>query len=119
RGPWKGASFLNPATPQQRPNLSYPITNPNTGQVTHPSTNAWRRSREEFARLQSDRQLYWGIDGKQPVPSIKMFLSAARNITPINFCDHAFAGNTDDGTKELSDLFGAKVFDNPKPVQFI
>ena len=36
RGPWKAASFLNPATPAQRPNLCYEIRNPNTGQVTPP-----------------------------------------------------------------------------------
>ncbi len=119
RGPWKGASFLNPATAQQRPNLCYPIKNPNTEQVINPTSNAWRRSQEEFRRLQSEGRLYWGIDGKQPVPAIKMFLSEARNITPINFWDHNFAGNTDDGTRDLSDLFSEKVFDNPKPVQLI
>src|SRR5439155_13302342 len=37
RGPWKGASFLNPATPDQRPNLCYPIKNPNTGSITNPT----------------------------------------------------------------------------------
>jgi len=58
RGVWKGASFLNPATPQQRPNLCYPITNPNTGEVTRPSTNAWRRSESEFHRLAEDNRLY-------------------------------------------------------------
>ena len=119
RGPWKGASFLNPATPQQRPNLCYPITNPKTGQVTNPTTNAWRRSRDEFSRLQNEGRLYWGIDGRQPVPSIKMFLSEARNITPINLWEHEYAGNTDDGTRELRELFGGKFFDNPKPTQLI
>jgi adenine-specific DNA-methyltransferase len=119
RGPWKGASFLNPATPQQRRNLCYPIRNPNTGQVTNPTTNAWRRSHEEFQRLQNEGRLYWGTDGKQPVPAIKMFLSEARNLTPINFWEHSYAGNTDDGTKEVKDLFGEKVFDNPKPLQLI
>ena len=119
RGPWKGASFLNPATPQQRPNLSYPITNPNTGLVTLPTSHAWRRSRDEFQRLQSERMLYWGVDGTQAVPSIKMFLSDARNITPINLWDHTYAGNTDDGTKELRDLLGEKVFDNPKPTKLL
>jgi len=119
RGPWKGASFLNPATPQQRPNLCYPIRNPNTGQVTNPSTNAWRRSRQEFERLQADGLLYWGVDGKQPLPAIKMFLSEARDITPINFWEHGYAGNTDDGTKDLRAILGEKVFDNPKPVQLI
>jgi len=119
RGPWKGASFLNPATPQQRPNLCYPIVNPRTGKVTSPTSNAWRRSKEEFEKLQKDNRLYWGSDGQQPVPSIKMFLSEARNITPINFWDHTFAGNTDDGTRDLKNLLGEKVFDNPKPVSLI
>lgn len=119
RGPWKGASFLNPATPDQRPNLCYPIQNPNTGAITNPTTNAWRRSQDEFRKLQAEGKLYWGKDGTSPVPSIKMFLSEARNITPVNFWDHEYAGNTDDGTKDLKELFEAKVFDNPKPKQLI
>jgi adenine-specific DNA-methyltransferase len=119
RGPWKGASFLNPATPDQRPNLCYPIKNPNTGSVTNPSTNAWRRSEEEFFKLASENRLYWGRDGTALVPSIKMFLSEARNITPVNFWDHEFAGNTDAGTRDLKLLFDVKVFDNPKPIQLI
>ncbi len=119
RGPWKGASFLNPATPEQRPNLCYPITNPNTGRTTTPTTNAWRRSKDEFERLQNEGLLYWGGDGTAPVPSIKMFLSEARGLTPINFWEHAYAGNTDDGTRDVSALFGSKVFDNPKPVQLM
>ena len=48
RGPWKGASFLNPATPSQRPNLCYPITNPNTGEITYNTDHAWRRAKEIF-----------------------------------------------------------------------
>jgi adenine-specific DNA-methyltransferase len=119
RGDWKGASFLNPATPQQRPNLVYPIKNPNTGQITNPTTNAWRRSREEFERLQQEGRLYWGIDGKQPVPSIKMYLSEARGLTPINFWAHEYAGNTDEGSRDLASLIPEKVFDNPKPVKLI
>jgi adenine-specific DNA-methyltransferase len=119
RGPWKGASFLNPATPKQRPNLCYPITNPNTGQVAEPTTNAWRRSREEFERLQSEGLLYWGADGRSAVPSIKRFLSEARGLTPINFWEHGYAGNTDDGTRDLAALFETKVFENPKPVQLM
>jgi adenine-specific DNA-methyltransferase len=119
RGPWKGASFLNPATPSQRPNLCYPIKNPKTGKVTEPTTNAWRRSKEEYERLAADNRLYWGADGTQPIPSIKMFLSEGRGLTPINFWAHDYAGNTDDGTKELAELLGEKVFDNPKPVMLI
>ena len=119
RGPWKGASFLNPATPQERPNLCYPIQNPNTQSITHPTTNAWRRSRDEFERLAQEKKLYWGLDGTSPVPSVKMFLSEARGLTPINFWSHEYAGNTDQGTQDLEMLIGGKYFNNPKPVLLI
>jgi len=119
RGPWKGASFLNPATAAQRPNLCYEIRNPSTGQATWPSTNAWRRSRAEFERLAAEDLLYWGADGKSPVPSVKMFLSAARGLTPTNFWSHEYAGNTDEGTRDLAALLPGKVFDNPKPVRLM
>ncbi|HAU1766394.1 TPA: site-specific DNA-methyltransferase [Legionella pneumophila] len=119
RGPWKGASFLNPASPSKRPNLCYPIRNPNTGQITNPTTNAWRRSKNEFDRLGEENRLYWGKDGKQQIPSVKMFLSEARGLTPINFWEHNYAGNTDSGTYELQETLGIKVFDNPKPSKLI
>jgi len=119
RGPWKGASMLNPATPEKRPNLCYPIINPNTGTSTAPTTNAWRRSKDEFERLGKENLLYWGIDGRLAVPSIKMFLSEARGLTPVNFWEHTYAGNTDQGTAELNSLMGGKFFDNPKPTQLI
>ena len=119
RGPWKGASFLNPATPEQRPNLCYPIKNPNTGETTLPTTHAWRRSKEVYEELLEEDKLYWGIDGKSKVPSVKMFLSEARGLTPVNFWDENYAGNTDDGTAEINDLFGIRVFTFPKPVTLI
>jgi adenine-specific DNA-methyltransferase len=119
RGPWKGASFLNPATAAQRPNLCYEIKNPNTGQATWPSANAWRRSKAEFERLAAAGLLYWGADGKSPVPSVKMFLSDARGLTPTNFWSHEYAGNTDEGTRDLAALLPGKVFDNPKPVRLM
>lgn len=115
RGDWKGASFLNPATPEARPNLCYPIENPNTGEITYPTTNAWRRSKEIYDQLFSENRLYWGSDGKAKVPAVKMFLSEARGLTPINLWEHEYAGNTDDGTLELQDLLNSKVFDFPKP----
>jgi adenine-specific DNA-methyltransferase len=119
RGPWKAASFLNPATPAQRPSLCYEIRNPNTGQVTRPTVHAWRRTRAEFDRLAADDLLYWGADGRSPVPSVKMFLSEVRGLTPTNFWSHDYAGHTDEGTRDLAGLIGGKVFDNPKPVKLM
>ena len=119
RGEWKGASFLNPASPQERPNLCYPLTNPNTREIVHPTTNAWRRSREAFEELQADDRLYWGPDGTAPIPTIKMFLSEARGLTPTNFWAHEYAGHTDEGTRDLEALIPGKVFNNPKPVRLV
>jgi adenine-specific DNA-methyltransferase len=119
RGAWKAASFLNPATPAQRPSLCYEIRNPNTGQVTRPTVHAWRRTRAEFDRLAADGLLYWGADGRSPVPSVKMFLSEVRGLTPTNFWGHEYAGHTDEGTRDLSGLIDGKVFDNPKPVKLM
>jgi adenine-specific DNA-methyltransferase len=119
RGRWKAASFLNPAIPARRPNLCYPITNPNTGHVTRPTTNAWRRSRGEYERLADDGRLYWGADGTSPVPSVKVYLSEVRGLTPTNFWSHEYAGHTDEGTRDLAALIGGKVFDNPKPVKLM
>jgi adenine-specific DNA-methyltransferase len=119
RGPWKAASFLNPATPAQRPSLCYEIRNPNTGQVTRPTARAWRRTRSEFDRLAADDLLYWGADGRSPVPSVKMFLSEVRGLTPTNFWSHEYAGHTDEGTRDLAGLIDGKVFDNPKPVKLM
>lgn len=115
RGDWKGASFLNPASPEARQNLCYPIENPNTGEITYPTTNAWRRSKDVYDQLLADNRLYWGGDGKAKIPSVKMFLSEARGLTPINLWNHEYAGNTDDGSAELQELLTHKVFDFPKP----
>jgi adenine-specific DNA-methyltransferase len=119
RGPWKAASFLNPATPAQRPNLCYEITNPNTGRATRPAAHAWRRSKAEYDRLEADNLLYWGADGRSPVPSVKVFLSEVRGLTPTNYWSHEYAGHTDEGTRDLAALIGDKVFGNPKPVRLM
>jgi adenine-specific DNA-methyltransferase len=106
-------------SPAQRPNLCYPVTNPNTRQVTSPTTHAWRRSLAEYERLLAADLLYWGADGRSPVPSVKMFLSEVRGLTPTNFWSYEYAGHTDEGTRDLAALIDGKVFNNPKPVKLM
>jgi len=36
-------------------------------------------------------------------------------MTPINFWEHSYAGNTDQANDEIKALFNDKVFDTPKP----
>jgi adenine-specific DNA-methyltransferase len=120
RGPWKLTSFLNQVPPERRPNLTYPITNPNTGKVTENDRKAWRVNREGYERLLSDGRLWWGRDGTRPVPQVKTFLSEVRQgLTPTNFWSHEYAGTSDRAHDELKALFGRKIFDTPKPTLLI
>ncbi len=116
RGVWKATSFVNQVPPERRPNLAYPVTNPKTGQTTHPTRKAWRTNREGFDRLSREGRLWWGRDGTRPLPMVKTYLSEIRQgLTPTNFWSHSYAGHTDAAHSELKALFGKKVFDTPKP----
>ena len=118
RGPWITSSYVNPASREARPNLTYPIQAPDGRVVEHP-THAWKFSREENQRHISDGLLWWGADGHAQYPRLKLFLNEARGLTPINFWKHEYAGNTYMGGNDLKDLLGAKPFDFPKPTLLI
>lgn len=122
RGPWKAIPFTNPRPARERPNLCYPISNPNTGEVTTPSGDqkAWRRSEEEFQKYVEEDRVWWGKDGTSRIPDIKRFLSEVRDgMTPINLWDYEFASHTDAATKELKDLFEYATYDTPKPTLLV
>lgn len=71
RGVWTSVSYVNPATKDQRPNLTYPLTNPITGQqVVHP-TNAWKYERKTYEEHVRDNKLYWGKNGENTYPRLK------------------------------------------------
>ena len=42
-----------------------------------------------------------------------------QEMVPVNFWDRESTGTTDEGSKEVDELFGAKVFDFPKPFRLI
>ena len=107
RGPWKATPFISQAAPDKRPNLCYPITNPNTGKITTPTRKAWRNTREVYEQYAAENRLWWGKDGKKSVPDIKSFLNEVRDgIVPKNLWKHEFAGNTDNASKEIKEIFG-------------
>lgn len=116
RGPWRTASYVNPATREQRPNLVYAITRPTTGErVEHP-THAWKYQRSEHQRHVREKRLWWGKDGSALYPRLKLFLSESQGgLVPIDLWDYRSSGTTHQGSAELKELFGSAVFDNPKP----
>ena len=104
----------------QRPNLSYAITNPITGATVEHPTNAWKYSREQYEKLQSENRLYWGKDGGNSYPRIKRFLSELEDgVVPINLWYYKETATLDEGTKLVDSILGKDVFDYPKPIQLI
>ena len=116
RGPWKADPFDSPGI---RPNLTYSIVNPNTGEeYWPPKGRCWRTGEKEFNEFLKDNRIVFGKIGNGK-PQIKRFLSDAQDkgMTPKSLWDDC--GTATDGTKEIMDLFNNKLFDTPKPTSLI
>lgn len=116
RGAWKADPFDSPGI---RPNLTYAIKNPNTGEeYWPPKGRCWRTGEKEYLDFLNDGRIVFGKTGNSK-PQLKRFLTEAQDkgLTPKSLWDDC--GTATDGTKEIMDLFGAKVFDTPKPIEFI
>ena len=116
RGKWKADPFDSPGF---RPNLTYKIVNPNTNvEYWPPEGRCWRTGEKEFLELLQDKRIVFGKNGKSG-PQLKRFYSDAKDkgLTPKSLWDDC--GTATDGTKEILDLFGKRVFDTPKPGAFI
>ena len=120
RGVWTSVSCVNPATKEQRPNLSYEIQNPHTGEViTHP-TNAWKFEHSKYLSYQEDNRLYWGKNGENKYPRLKKFLTEMDGgMVPVDLWKHDETGTTDAASKELESMIGKGIFTFPKPPSLI
>ena len=121
RGPWKTVDYLNQATPSQRPNLCYDIINPFTGDVIKNTSKAWKYEKSTHERHVAENRIWWGIDGTNTTPALKLFLSEVRDgMTPHNWWSYEEVGHTQEATNELVQIFGKKsIFDYPKPTRLI
>ena len=121
RGPWKAVDYLNQATMEKRPNLVYDIENPNTGAVIKNQVKAWKYDKNTHLEHVNEDRLWWGLQGENTVPALKLFLSEVRDgMTPHNWWPHSEVGHTDEAKKESIALFGRdNVFDTPKPERLL
>lgn len=116
RGTWKADPFDSPGI---RPNLTYAITNPNTGEeYWPPEGRCWRTGEKEYLEFLKDGRIVFGKNGTSK-PQLKRFYSEAQSkgLTPKSLWDDC--GTATDGTKEILDIFNTKIFDTPKPTSFI
>lgn len=120
RGPWKAVDYLNQVDKDKRPKLCYDIQNPFTGAMVTNRVKAWKFSAETHRRHVEEGRLWWGENGDNAVPALKLYLAEARaGMTPHDWWPHEEVGHTDEA-KKLLDSFGLDVvFDTPKPLRLI
>ena len=120
RGPWKAMDYTCRYTADERPNLYYPIENPNTGESILPKrTRVWAMSRAVTERNLIEQRIWWGTDGTNSVPALKNFLSEVKQgRTPGSFLHYDDVGHTDESAKELRILIPEVKF-TPKPTRLI
>lgn len=121
RGDWASIDLSGLATADQRPNLHYDIVDRKTGYTYSPNPNrGWSKSKERIERMIEEGRILFPSkpNGR---PREKKFLSELQSsVTGIStWLPSQVSVYTTNGTREVSSLFGAKVFDFPKPVQLI
>lgn len=119
RGPWNSVTYTGNKTRNERPNLYYPITNPNTKeQVYPPDTLTWRYGQETHISNIEKNLLYWGKDGKSTAPRLKMFLNDAQAVVVRSVWPSSETGSTQSAMVEQKQHFSVP-FSTPKPEQLL
>jgi adenine-specific DNA-methyltransferase len=98
--------------------FTYPIISPLGYLVSHP-THAWKYSLSEHERHKVENRLWWGKNNDAVYPRLKLYLSEAKGMVPVDLWSYDESGTNDDGGSEIKDIFGMAVFDNPKPTKLI
>ena len=118
RGDWNSSTYTCNKSKDERPNLYYPIKNPNTGEEILPEETAvWQYSKDAYERHEREGIIYWGKDGKATAPRIKKYLEDAGNIVPRTFWNYREVGSTQEATTEFQKIFPNQSFISPKPVR--
>lgn len=116
KGIWKADPFDSPGI---RPNLTYKIKNPNTGEeYMPPKGRCWRTGPEEYQMFLAQGRIVFGKNGTSK-PQLKRYYSEAKDKGRTTKSIWDDVGTATNGTKEIQEIFGSKIFDTPKPTTFI
>jgi adenine-specific DNA-methyltransferase len=122
RGPWRADNYTCNKSAEERPNLYYAITNPNTGEEIWPSkTRVWGYGKDVHLQHVIDNRIWWGLDGSNKVPAYKRFLSEVGGIIADTWWDWRDVGHNDEAKKEFLELLPelSRSFETPKPTRLI
>lgn len=121
RGEWVSVDYTCNKNNKERPNLYYPITNPNTGEEIWPKETAvWRFSKDKHEENVSQGLVYWGKSGQNKVPRFKNFKAiTVEGQIPHTLWLHTEVGNTQEARKESIQFNNTQPFSTPKPERLI
>ncbi|MFH1252738.1 MAG: site-specific DNA-methyltransferase [Candidatus Uhrbacteria bacterium] len=117
RGDWKSGDVLVKSFSQTG---VFPIINPNTGkEFWPPQGSCYRFSKESAERYLADNRFYFGKDGRGG-PQLKRFLTEVQEgSVPKTIWFRDEVGDNQEAKSEIKSLFGADIFDTPKPERLI
>lgn len=113
KGAWRSGDVRSPSP---RPTLRYNIETPSGG-IIEPPANGWRWSRESVAEKIASGEIVFSDDETRIIR--KIYLADQSGRTPENVWDGQEVGVTRDANREIQEIFGATVFDTPKPTGVI
>lgn len=120
RGLWNSAAYTCNKNKDERPNLYYPLINPNSDEEVWPKETAvWAYSKETHEEHIKQHLLYWGSDGKSKSPRKKQFLTEAKPVVSRSFLEHSDVGSTQSATLDFLKLFDHNYFNYTKPIELI
>lgn len=125
RGDWISVDYTSNKTAEQRPNLYYPIINPNTKEEIWPAkTRVWQFEKTTHAKHKKENRIWWGSDGTG-FPRLKKFRSEVQEgIVPPTWWERKDAGDNQEAKRELRALFAHSEeedfdFETPKPHRLV
>lgn len=121
RGAWQSIAYNCNKNADERPNLYYPVINPNTGKEIWPDrTRVWSYTKDRHEENVANNLVYWGADGRGK-PRFKKFLDTQSGLVPMTIWKTDFAGDNQFSRKEYRAIFGTDAFDfsTPKPTKLI
>ncbi|MEA3544063.1 MAG: site-specific DNA-methyltransferase, partial [Thermodesulfobacteriota bacterium] len=116
RGPWTSSS--NFTAQGYRPNQMYEIITPGGVRYSPPENRCWVTIETEFERLKTEGRMWFGKEGKGK-PRKKTYLREHEGRMSWSWWSNNEVGHTQESKKEVIAIFGANLFDTPKPERLI
>lgn len=114
-GAWRAIPW---DAPNERENLSYPITTFGGTIKYPPKGRCWSREESQWLELVEKGLAYFGKSG-DGAPSYKKYLKDAETVVPTTWWPHELSGHTDESSKELAAFDLDVPFETPKPVRLL